>query len=122
MSRIELFDTTEDVLVKMSEGNPGALTVLIGLATQGAEFDPKSALGGLGPILALDEAGIYGSQIWVLYKDVCGESLETLTLFLRSVQLGYTDRQTVIDAANGRSTFDPIGAVAAVRERLGYNG
>lgn len=66
--KIELSDTTADVLLKMAEGNPGAITVLTAiLDTYGNE--------GLMLILSLDDMNVRGSQIWVGYKDYCGEDI-----------------------------------------------
>ena len=89
MSRIKLHDSIVDVGMKMSEGNPGALTVLLAMMNEGARIDPDGALGGLGAALSLDTHGIYGSRIWMLYKDVCGENLPMTLAVLRACQLGF---------------------------------
>lgn len=70
-SRIELNDTGLSVLLKMSDGNPGAMDVIAQMLKEGARIDPQSFLGGLGAVLALDTHRIYGPRIWMLYKDVC---------------------------------------------------
>lgn len=88
MSRIKLEDTFMDIMVKMSEGNPGAVTVLMELYGKAPEIDPQSLLGGLGPVMWLDTFGIYGSRIWMLYKDVCGQDVEKTNWMIRAVQLG----------------------------------
>jgi hypothetical protein len=77
-----------DVMLKMSEGNPGAVTVLIELYDKTPEIDPMSALDGLGAIMWLDTFGIYGSRIWMLYKDVCGQDIAKTNWMLRACQLG----------------------------------
>lgn len=56
------------VVVKISEGNPGALSVI----TKMINGDPASMMN----ILSLDDMNLRGSQIWVAYKDYCGESIE----------------------------------------------
>ena len=56
--RIELTDSMNDMLFKMSEGNPGGLNVLMGLMDR----DPLV-------FLALDDMNIRGTQIWIGYKD-----------------------------------------------------
>ena len=65
--KIKLEDNLQDVLFKMSAGNPGALTVLMKMLTH---------IEGLLRILDLDSMGIYGSQIWVGYKNNCGSDIE----------------------------------------------
>ena len=72
----------------MSDGNPGAANVLAMLLKHGAEIDPDAAFGGFGCVLALDTLEIYGSDIWVFYKDVCGQELETMIGCERAVQMG----------------------------------
>ncbi len=56
-----------DMLMVMSEGNPGALTVLMNMLN-----DPM----GFIKVLTLDSLGIRGSKIWMLYKDCSGESMD----------------------------------------------
>lgn len=87
--RINLMDTTLDMLCKMSEGNPGGLNVLMQLMEKGAAIDPDDFMGGIGAILSLDTHDIYGSRIWVLYKDISGSNLVTMCALLRAVQLGF---------------------------------
>jgi hypothetical protein len=100
--RIKFYDTMESVLLKMSEGNPGAITVLTRLLKESEDIDPQDMLGGLGKILYLDTLQIYGSRIWVLYKDVCGENLSKMVAVLRSVQLGDLSEKTIHHAIDNR--------------------
>lgn len=87
-TRIGLNDTVQSALIKMCDGNPGGLNVLIEIMKVNGRVDPDDFMGGLGPILGLDMLGIYGSRIWILHKDVCGQDIvKTLTL-LRANQLG----------------------------------
>ena len=69
MGKIILENNVVDSIVKMSKGNPGGLTVLMKLLEK-----PN----GLIYIRALDKAGIYGSNIWVEYKDNCGQDINKL--------------------------------------------
>lgn len=104
MSKLELGDNGVTILMKMSEGNPGALTALMRMMKEGAEIDPVSAFGGLGGILALDTHGIYGSRIWMLYSDVCDKDLTKMLGVLRGVQLG------LLDEAAMQRAIDDFGA------------
>ena len=101
--RIELTDTTIDVMMKMAGGNPGALTVVTELLKRAPDIDKDSAMGGLGPILSLDTLGIYESRIWELYKDVCGQNITKMLAVLRGHQLGFLT-QVQIDKAIGSET------------------
>lgn len=58
--RLDLNDSPFDMMIKMSEGNPGAITALAELAKN----DPMD-MAGMMLILHLDDMGMRGSQIWV---------------------------------------------------------
>jgi hypothetical protein len=83
-----------------------------------------SFMGPYGPILALDSHGIYGPHIWILYKEICGESIPRTIAILRAVQLGFLKEQDLLDEIKGIETFKPAlkvdvpTMVAKVRERL----
>lgn len=123
-TRIQLEDTTVGAIVKVAEGNPGAVTVLARLIREGGNIDPDDFMGGVGSVLALDSHAIYGSDIWVLYKDVCNENLTTMCGVLRSIQLGFTPESIVkswiAEAQSSRftKTADVAQAVQQVRVRL----
>jgi hypothetical protein len=87
-TKIKLEMSMMDILMVMSDGNPGAATVLMQLLKDGSKIDPQDIFGGLGTIMALDTHGIYGPRIWMLYKDVCKEDLTSLIAVLRADQLG----------------------------------
>ena len=117
--RIQLTDTFQDIIVKLSDGNPGAIHVCMELAKTSSAVDPDSALGPLGPLLSLDTHGIYGSRIWMLYKDVCGERVIETQAALRAVQLGLVSEGALLAAIDGRcGEFNPDEALAAVKKRL----
>lgn len=88
MSKIELTDTTMDVLIKMSEGNPGALSALMDMLDAGAKIDPQGALGGLGSIMLLDTWEIYGSDIYILWSDKCQKDCRKMLMIMRACQMG----------------------------------
>lgn len=86
--RITLEDNAIAAIMKLSGGNPGALNVVMSLYQEGSAIDPDDVFGGLGQLLSLDTLGIYESDIWMLFKDVCDEDLTKVVLLLRSCQLG----------------------------------
>ena len=117
--RITLHMTTFEVLYAMSEGNPGALTVCMEILKQGEAIDPDGFAGGLGAILGMDTHRIYGSDIWLLYKDVCGEDLTKMLGVLRAVQLGIISEGDMKGAIRDRNhALDPTELLVAVQERL----
>ena len=56
-----------NLAVTMSEGNPGAASVIGQLLQDDT---------GFMKLLGLDDMNIRGTQIWVGYKDHCGEDIE----------------------------------------------
>lgn len=88
MTRISLDDSVMSAILKLSDKNPGALTVCVNLFTEGKYIDTDNILGGLGILLNLDSSGIYAERIWMLYKGVCKESLVHTIAVLRAHQMG----------------------------------
>lgn len=118
-SRITLADTGLSACMKMADGNPGALSVMAEMFKRGGEIDPDDFMGGMGAILALDSHRIYGSRIWMLHKDVCGQDLRVTLAILRACQLGFLpdeDLQHAID--NMGDGIDVPALVTKVEERL----
>ena len=114
--RICIEDNTISAIMKLAEGNPGALNVCMNIIESGPEIDP---IGGLGPLLSMDTLGIYGSRIWMLYKDVCGEDLPKTLAILRAWQLGFLEKGALLHAIdNCGEGIDIEKMVAAVCERL----
>ena len=122
MSRIELNDSMLDVVTKMSEGNPGALRVIMELFTEVPTIDPQNIMGGIGAILELDTLGVYGPRIWMLYKDVCGEDIAKTNWMLRAWQLGIISEVELNKRIDnyGRDGVDEI--VEKVMTQLSYYG
>lgn len=88
MSKIELEDTLPDIVVKMSEGNPGAISALLDISSKAVGIDPDSALGALGPAMTLYNYEIYGSDIYIIYNDKCDRNARKMLILLRATQLG----------------------------------
>jgi len=109
MARInDLNMSMKDVLVMLGEGNPGALSVMCQMLKEGPEIDPQSADPFLA-VLALDTHEIYGSDIWILYKDICGQDMTKMLGVLRSIQLGHTRESEVKDQiAVPRKAGEPV--------------
>ena len=123
MTRLDLHDTALDAMVKLAEGNLGAANVLTRLLSDGAKIDLDNRLGGLGSLLSLDSLGIYGSRIWMLYKDVCNQSLITTVGVLRGWQLGLISTSSLQQAVDNYGDGLDIEAILAqVKAQLpGFN-
>jgi len=119
-SRLELTDTPMNAIIKMAEGNPGAIRVLMELFHEGAEIDPDSFMGSITGMRSLDSLGIYGHRIWGFYKDVSGEDVTTMMGLMRAHQLGFLRESELIRAIDGERKSEgwAAGYLTQVRERL----
>lgn len=115
--RITLNDNAESMIVKLSEGVPGAVAVLVEMLERGAEIDPHSFAGRFSGLLKLDSIRIYGSDIWTLYKRVCDEDIVKTLAVLRAQQLGIIRSENIHAAIKG-GMLNPDGILEQVRERL----
>lgn len=93
MARIELTDDTVSAIIKIAEGNPGAMSALADVIEKHGEIDPQALMGALGVIMILDTWEIYGAGIYVLYNDQCNRDVRQFIMLLRAVQLGYFSAQ-----------------------------
>jgi len=119
MARIQLNESLGSMIMKMVEGNPGAVLVCMQLIDESDKIDPDSMMGGIGQIMFLDTLGIYGSRIWMLYKDMCKENIATTIAILRAVQLGFLSESKLNHAINNWGDgVDLDSFVAQVQERL----
>ena len=98
--RIQLEMPLMDIIKVMSEGNPGALRVVMELLTDGGKIDTQDVFEGFGSVMGLDNLDLYGPKIWMLYKDVCGENLSLMIVVLRAVQLGHVSDADVKHAVD----------------------
>lgn len=124
MSKIQLNDNIMDIMLKMSNGNPGALNVLTELLIpENEKIDPDNIMGGMGNLLSLDTIGIYGADIHVLANDICdGDMIKVITI-LRAHQFGYLDGDLLRDACSrqdkaGRQMINVNSLYKKVKKKL----
>jgi len=87
------------------------------------EIDPDVMMGGLGHILLLDTLGIYGTDIYVLYSDICDRNIAKMITVLRAAHFGFISMEVVADAAHrqdysGKELIDIESLYKQVKERL----
>jgi hypothetical protein len=68
--KISSDDTIFQSINKMADGNPGAITALNDV------IDTKGLKDGFEFMLQLDLRRIYGSDIWIGYKDYCDQNAD----------------------------------------------
>lgn len=117
MSRLRLEMNFNDMLFVLSEGVPGAITVIMDAFRKGDEVDPDG-MGAWGFVINLDMMEIYGSRIWMLYKDVCGENISNTIAMVRSVQMGVINAEDLNAAIDGRGRLDVERTVKRLKEKL----
>ena len=100
MSNLTLEMTPMEMIKTLAAGNPGAAQALAQIFTFAPKVDPDSALQGIGPLLWLGEWGIYGSDIYVLWSDICGKDSAKTIAVIRAVQMGLFSQDTLKDAAS----------------------
>lgn len=100
MNRITLFDNAMSAVIKMCEGNQGAITALVEILKCAKQVDPDDKMGGLGKILVLDTLGIYGTDIYVLWNDICDRNTSKMIAILRAYQFGFIASQILKDACH----------------------
>lgn len=123
MSKITLADNAMSAVIKMCEGNPGAMTALMEVVKYGEQVDPNDFMGGLEKILALDTLEIYGTDIYVLWNDICDRNTSKMIAVLRANQLGFISGQILKDACHrqdrsGRDIIPVEELYSKVIERL----
>jgi len=75
MTRLTLNDDFKESMKKLCDGNPGAINVMF-------QCLDKDFISGSLTLVELDRKGIYGSDIWRIYKDECGEDIDK---FMRKI-------------------------------------
>ena len=124
MSKIKLSDSTMDVVVKMSNGNTGAMSAIMEmLKPENKDIDPDSFMGGMMKVLSLDTLGIYGTDIYILYNDICERNMIKMFAVLRAHQLGFLSSSVLIDACHrqdrsGKEMIDVEGLYEKVTKQL----
>lgn len=108
--RIEGNDTLMSAITKMADGNPGSAMAMSVMSTKVAIIDPDDFFGSFGPILQLDSFGIYGTDIYILYNDICGRDASKTIAMLRACQLGLFD-SALLKAACSRQDGSGIKLV-----------
>lgn len=118
MGKINLEMNAMDVIMTLSDGNPGAMKVLMDSFEQMPQIDPDDAFGSWGLLLHLDSMEIYGERIWMLYKDLCGQNMVNTIAMARAWQLGIVRSEDLRDAINGLTVINVNDVLDQVKDRL----
>ena len=80
-----------DIVFTMSEGNPGALNVVMQMLE-----DPSLTLD----LLLCDSYGIRGSQLYMLHNDCCGRNNDKFRRTLKMIRCGIFSREQIKENLN----------------------
>jgi len=107
-TKIEVEKNLQDMVSKMSDGNPGAINVMMGTILLTMRIDPDSVFGPITALISLDSYHIYGSSIYVLANDQCDGNIHKLLILLRATQMGLFDDIRLQTLAADQSRSDKI--------------
>ena len=118
MAKITETDTLESAILKMAAGVAAAMEVLKHIVEQGPIIDPEPRHSGFSHLFLLDEWEIYGTEIYILYKDKCGSDIRKLLLLLRAVQLDKYSKSKLKELAGDQ--FNRVSISDGVWRELDY--
>lgn len=98
MSRITMFDDLTSAVTKLCNGNPGAINACCVLIKEGAHIYPYT--DGCEYLMTLDSIGIYGTDIYVLWSDICQRDLEKMIQMLRIATIDPSKADLLKDACS----------------------
>ena len=101
MARINIFeDSIIQCITKLADGNPGAASCLCRLLEITFENPHNLPINGANMLLLLDRWGIYGTDIYVLWNDICdGDFVKVLEL-LSATYLNLLNPSVLVDACS----------------------
>jgi len=110
--------STEEMILAMSNGNPGAMTVLLESLNKNEKIDPENCFGPWGLIVNLDSMGVYNEEIWMLHNDLCDRDIEKTTAVTRAWQLGILTKSQLETAVKQRGGLSFKEIFSKIREKL----
>lgn len=98
MSRITRMDIANRALVKICEGNPGAINACCCIVKAGAKVYPY--IDGWEYIMILDTLEIYGTDIYVLWSDICQRDTQKTIAILKIAKRDTAKAEVLKDACH----------------------
>lgn len=84
MSKLELKDNLQDIISKLSEGNPGAMTTLFEIM----KYKNNDPIEYFGIFMLIDTMELYGSHLYMLWNDCCNRNIQTTVDVIKAFQCG----------------------------------
>jgi hypothetical protein len=82
-----------DLMVNMSEGNPGSLMFCMELFKMGSR--------GVVALINLDDVGLYGEKLYMLWNDCCGRDASKVVRVVEARNFGKLSDQDIRDHVAG---------------------
>lgn len=93
MSKLNIEDSFHDIMIKMSEGNPGALNCIFKLKEK-----HNNDIKWIHSMLAFDTMELYGSYLYMFVNDCCDNDYSKVIQIIEAWQKG----EIPIDEINNR--------------------
>ncbi len=98
--RLDLSDNLQSGILKMADNNPGAMACLVDLFETAGSMNLNDFMGPMAPMLDLDEWGIHGEHIYLLWNDCLNKNSKAMIALLKGCGFGLHDRKSVLEAIN----------------------
>ncbi len=124
MGRINIFkDNLIKCITLLSDCNPGAIRCIGELLRITLKIKLALPFNGAFVLQLLDKNGIYGTDIYILYNDICNKDCFKVLALLSAVEIGYLDPIVLADACSrqdysGKNLIDTDQVVRAVKTAL----
>ena len=92
--RIKFTDSFQEVIIKMSEGNPGCLAFLM-------ELVKYREIKAMSDILLFDNMRVYGSKLYIFWNDCCDRNMEKASLVMDKLKKGEMEKQIFLNHIDG---------------------
>lgn len=110
---------SQDDILLLSEGNPGAITAMLEMISEYQNIDPQAIFGSYHVIMFLKDYNFKGTNIWNLWKNVCDQKHVNFAAVMRGHQMGFITRQTIDNLAKGDTLqIDFPKLIEQIKERL----
>lgn len=118
MAKITQSDDLESAILKLACGVGAAMEILAKTVNEEPNSESETKISGIDYLLLLDKLEIYGTGIYILYKDKCHGDLGRLQLLLRAAQQGVYPASKLQELAADQ--FNQVSVSEAVWRELGY--
>lgn len=100
-----IIDDLTIAISKLSEGNPGAINACCLLIKNGGSVYPYG--NSFDYIMMLDKLGIYGTDIYILWSDICKRDLAKMIAALR-IAMKDANKAELLRNACGRQDYSGL--------------